>query len=160
MTAPANGNRSRAILAGNLEPVQLMLLLPSAANPGLALDILTCCLPTYRLQNVNLAHVKDNMEVRDALVATSTLDNAQAWALLTGLSQELAVVQGPPGTGEQRHKQECEAGEVTKLVPHSLSTQYLWCSQGESACTSVVPSCHVCRVPCCKQAMAMARHLL
>lgn len=37
--------------------------------------------------------------VLQALLASSTLDNAQARALVAMLSREVAVVQGPPGTG-------------------------------------------------------------
>lgn len=36
----------------------------------------------------------------DELESVSTLDKAQVQALLAGLSQEVAIIQGPPGTGD------------------------------------------------------------
>lgn len=37
----------------------------------------------------------------EAILAVSTLDEGQANALRAGLCQEVAVIQGPPGTGGQ-----------------------------------------------------------
>lgn len=36
----------------------------------------------------------------EAILAVSTLDEGQAAALQAGLCQEVAVIQGPPGTGD------------------------------------------------------------
>lgn len=59
-----------------------------------------CCSLRERLGAVDTERGLDGFPVSD-LVAASTFDEAQAKALGAALLRELAVVQGPPGTGEE-----------------------------------------------------------
>ena len=61
-------------------------------------DLISPSVHICRLQRV---HISDPSSFPlDTLVAASSLDPAQARAMNAMLTQELAVVQGPPGTGE------------------------------------------------------------
>lgn len=62
---------------------------------------LCCCLrhrASCRLQRVQLQGL-DRVVLAQQLVSSTTLDKAQADALVAGLTREMCLIQGPPGTG-------------------------------------------------------------
>ena len=68
-----------------------------ATKPGFQYDLSAI---TTDHTELRLAPGQDIAETARSLVANSTLDAAQAQALLSSLSRSLALIQGPPGTGK------------------------------------------------------------
>jgi hypothetical protein len=61
--------------------------------------ICPCNTVICRLSNVPVRELS-TFPLRQLLLACTSLDGAQADALIAGLTQEWALIQGPPGTGE------------------------------------------------------------
>ena len=93
-------------------PFTELIALPVSANGSILQGMADVPLPAYATQpgfSFNLGAIANGEPLRfvpgqrfniDTLTARTSLDNAQALALVNGLSRSLALCQGPPGTGK------------------------------------------------------------
>lgn len=101
----------------------------------LKVTILGLCIYRVLLENVNLSKISERV-VR-SLAQSSTLDYSQAAAVIAGLTRELALIQGPPGTGNTRN---CLPGEYNYVyfVSKKSENQALLCSQPISSAPNIL----------------------